>query len=109
MNAMNKKDQLKKNRQPNPKRMSNIEKKLYIDFLREESGGICQIPDCNNPAQDWEHPKRGINRDDRETILICRKCHQIADQPSPTQINESREIKSIGKKLAKQNWRNYRE
>ncbi len=104
---LSKKDQLKKNKKPNLKRMSNIEKKLYIDFLRDKSEGICQIPNCNNQAQDWEHPKRGINRDDRETILICRNCHQIADQPSPTQIEESRIIKFTGKKIAKQNWDDY--
>ena len=102
-----KESQLQKTKRVNPKRMSNIEKKLYIDFLRDKSSGICQIPNCNNQAQDWEHPKRGINRDDRETILICRECHQIADQPSPTQIEESRLIKALGKKVAKQNWVDY--
>jgi len=104
---ISKKDQTKKNRKPNPKRMSNIEKRLYIDFLREESEGICQIPGCNNAAQDWEHPKRGINRNDMETILICRNCHQIADHPSTTQAQESRIIKEAGKKVAKENWRKY--
>ena len=102
-----KKDQTKKNRQANPKRMSNIEKRLYVDFLRDKSNCMCQIPGCKFAAQDLEHPLRGINRDDRETILICRNCHQIADQPSPTQINESIEIKRVGKKIAKENWREY--
>ena len=99
--------QLTKTKRPNPKKMTGIEKRLYIDFLREKSKGICQIPNCNNPAQDWEHPLRGINRDDRFTIMICRECHIIADNPSPKQIDKSSIIKLAGKKIAKQNWKDY--
>ena len=99
--------QLQKNRKPNPKKMTKIEKRLYIDFQRDLSGGICQIPGCNNNAQDWEHPLRGINRDDRYTIMICRSCHTIADQPGTTQIAESIRIKNLGKKIAEENWKEY--
>jgi len=99
--------QTKKNKRVNPKRMTGTEKKLYIDFLREKSGGLCQIPNCNNRADDWEHPDRGINRDDRYTILICRSCHMKADQPSPKQIDESSRIKLAGKKIGRENWKDY--
>ncbi len=99
--------QLFKAKKTDPKKMDIRTKKLYIDFLRDKSGGICQITGCNNQAQDWEHPKRGIYRDDRETILICRQCHQVADQPNPKQIKESRRIKEDGKRIAKENYEDY--
>ena len=104
---LTKEKQLNKNKRPNPKKMPKLEKETYIDFLREKSGGICQIPSCHNRADDWEHPDRGINRDDRYTILICRECHMKADQPNPKQIDESSIIKLAGKKIGRQNWADY--
>jgi hypothetical protein len=101
--------QTKKNKAKNPKKLTGKDKINYIDFLRERSDEKCQMPDCNNDAQDWEHPDRGIHRDDRYTIMICRKCHMIADGHTLADVKERIALKEHGKRIGRENWKAYRE
>jgi hypothetical protein len=104
-----KEEQLGKKKKTNHKKLSGNDKREYIDFLREISGGICQIPGCNNSAQDWEHPDRGINRDDRYTIMICRECHLKADGHTKVSLDVRIKLKLAGKRIGRDNWRQYNE
>ncbi|MFT7880459.1 MAG: hypothetical protein ABXS91_08705 [Sulfurimonas sp.] len=99
--------QLDKAKKHNPKKITGQDRRDYIDFIREKSGCKCQIPGCNNNAQDIEHPERGIRRDDRYIILICRSCHLKADGHTNVSEDEKSRIKLAGKKIAKQNWKDY--
>ena len=99
--------QLSKNRTKNPNKMSKIEKELYIDFIREKSNGICQIPNCNNAGQDIAHKDRAYKREDRFVALICRNHHTIADQPNPRQIDESSRVNLELSAISRRNWKDY--
>ena len=102
-----KQSQLNKTKKVNPKKMTNHERRLYADFIREKCKGICQIPWCNNNAQDMAHKDRAYKRDDRYEAMLCRACHTIADTPSPKQIDLSSKINLALSTACKQNWRDY--
>ena len=71
---MTKKEQLKKNRKDNPKKLSAVELADYRYWLL--SIGKCQI--CGDTNLDVPHhePRGVYKRDDRQ-VCICVKCHRI--------------------------------
>ena len=71
MNDFSKQAQVGKNRKTNPKKMPKVQYREYVDFVNERSNGLCQCG-CGRKADDMHHSKRGINKDDRSVIAICR-------------------------------------
>jgi len=99
--------QLSKTKKVNLKKITKLERRLYSDFIREKCKGICQIPWCNNNAQDMAHKDRAYKRDDRYQAMICRACHTIADSPSPKQIDLSSKTNLALSAVCKRNWKDY--
>jgi len=101
-----KKEQLKKNKVPNPKKMPQIEKELYQDFIFEKSQGKCQCG-CGSDGVEYHHTKRGIYKDDRSIILICRRCHTLIHNCEYKNIDETSRLTLLAKAKGKENWRDY--
>lgn len=72
-----KRKQLAKKKQPNPKKMSKTQYKAYCDFIREKAGFLCQM--CETSLlEDMHHAEYGYfgaDKDDRFLIGVCRSCH----------------------------------
>ena len=108
---LSKQAQTQKTKPKNQKKMSRAEKKNFCEWILSECGGMCQISGCDNPAQDFAHAARAYKRDDREAAMICRFHHQMADQPTPKQV-ESGESVVVNAKLreaARMNMTGYEE
>lgn len=103
---MTKEEQLRKTKRPNPKRMIKTEYELYVDFVNDKAGGMCQCG-CGRPAQDIHHSLRGSNKDDRSIIAICRTCHNLIHSCSPKDIDEGSRLALFSKGVGKKNWEEY--
>jgi len=102
---MTKQSQLSKNRQKNPKKLSQIEYRLYIDFVNERFHGICQSG-CGRNASDIHHAYYGAGgRDDRYITSICRECHHTIHHG--TDIDNASRLKLLFKTIGKKNWKEY--
>lgn len=103
---MTKEEQLNKNRQKNPKRMSQIEKDCYTTFIDDKAKGKCQCG-CGNDGVEYHHSEQSRVYDDRSIILICRKCHSLINNMEYKNIDKSTELIRIAKEQGKRNWRDY--
>lgn len=96
---MTKKDQLKKNRKPNPKKLSRPENEAYRCTIDEISFGKCQL--CGTIGQDYHHPyygNRGADKDDRYQLAVCRTCHTECHRSKHGAMNTK------AKGIAEENW-----
>lgn len=103
---MKKSEQLQKNRKPNPKKMSTIEYRIYVDFVNDRSSGMCQLG-CDRQAKDIHHSQRGINKSDTSIIAVCRECHNKIHSCSYKDIDEMSRLTLLSKKIGKINWAEY--
>ena len=100
-----KRKQLTKRRSPNPKKMTDIEYRIYVDFVNERAGYMCQCG-CGNTAQDIHHAQFGAGgRDDRSIVAICRECHHTIHHGRDT--DKASRLKLLCKGIGKDNWRAY--
>lgn len=79
---ISKADQLNKNKEANPKKLSKTENKLFHDDILEISEGTCQL--CLKcKGEDFHHPKYGsygADKDDTCQVLACRICHDVCHE-----------------------------
>jgi len=101
-----KESQLKKEKKPNPKKMTKIEKSLYEDFISDKAKGKCQCG-CGRDGVEFHHSKRGINKDDRSIILICRRCHILIHNMEYNNIDKSSQLNLLAKEKGEENWKEY--
>ena len=100
---MQKIEQLYKAKRVNLKKMSQIEYKLYVDFIRELSNGMCQA-NCGRVGSDVHHSFYGSGgRDDRFITIACRECHNMIHHGTKTTDS----LKLLFKTIGKSNWRQY--
>ena len=101
-----KKSQLTKRKRPNPKKMSKIEKSIYEDFIFEKAKGKCQCG-CGRMGVEYHHSKRGVYKDDRSIILICRRCHTLIHNCEYKNIDKTSRLTFLAKSKGKENWKDY--
>ena len=102
---ISKKDQLKKNRQFNPKKLPQIELQLFKDFIFDKANGKCQEPNCTNSISEYHHAEYGAYKSDMSLTGICRQHHTIIHFSTDTKRREALNI--IFKSLGKENYREY--
>ncbi len=93
---LSKKDQLKKIRTLNPKKLSKTENKLFHETIKEITRGVCQLCE-ERGGDDQHHPlfgKYGADKDDRCQVLVCRRCHELCHKDKHGIINTR--AKTIG-------------
>ncbi len=102
---MTKEQQLKKVKRVSTKKMSSLEYKLYVDFIRDLSGGMCQAG-CGRSGSDVHHSYFGAGgRDDKFITISCRECHNMIHHGTkPTDA-----LKLLFKGIGRDNWRKYNE
>ena len=103
---MTKQDQLKKNRKDNPKKLSAIELADFKNFIWAKSGGKCQC-NCGRDGVEFHHSKRGIYKDDKSIILICRRCHTLIHSCEYKNIRNTSELTILAKVHGKKNWKEF--
>jgi len=96
-------DQTKKNKQPNLKKLSQTENKLFHDDIVNITFGICQL--CSEClGDDFHHPKYGrygADKDDTCQVLSCRNCH------NECHANKHGEKNNLAIKIGNLNWTEY--
>jgi len=95
---MTKSEQLKKHKEPNPKKMDKATYRRYVDKIREYSDGMCQGDGCENEAKDIHHGAFGRDKDDRTITAICMYCHYTIHHGTDTDRKKARtdEFLAIG-------------
>lgn len=99
---MTKKQQLKKQKKKNPKKLDRFELMEYKDHILEKCYGLCQI--CGDKAVDFHHPyfgRYGADKDDRKLTALCRKCHNECHK------SKSGDMNTQSKRIADDNWRSH--
>ncbi|TET91031.1 MAG: hypothetical protein E3J96_00230 [Sulfurovum sp.] len=99
-------DQTRKNRKVNLKKLSNIELRLFKEFIFDISNGKCQCG-CNKPLSTYHHGNRGINKDDRTLGGINDICHHDLHFSTDTHKREALTI--LFKSIGLENWRKHNE
>jgi hypothetical protein len=101
---MTKAQQTKKNRTPNPRKMTAIELQLFKDFIFDRADGMCQCG-CGNVGEDFHHSESGYKKDDKSLVLICREEHTIIHHGTDT--DRAERLKVLTKGIGRDNWRAY--
>lgn len=85
--------QLKKTRQKNEKKLTDKEKKSFIETIDNQSGGKCQL--CKIFETDEYHHSIygsfGADKDDRSLMAICRGCHFLIHHSRESRSKEARQ------------------
>jgi len=101
-----KKQQLRKHRNINPKKMPKVEYEPYVDFVNSRANGMCQCG-CGQKAQDIHHAYFGAGgRDDRYIVAICRECHNAIHHGKD--IDKASQMKLLCKSIGKENYKEYK-
>lgn len=103
---LSKENQLRKSKKPNPRKMTKVEYELYVDFVNEKAKGMCQCG-CGRKADDIHHSMRGINKDDRSIIAICKTCHNLIHSCGYKEIEEASRLALLSKNIGKINFKDY--
>jgi hypothetical protein len=77
MEMYSKKDQLKKRKPKNEKKLQKSEIRKYTDWIHDRQGGKC-FCGCGRPIDEYHHAKYGsfgADKDDRSLVGISRECH----------------------------------
>jgi len=104
---ISKKDQTRKVKRVNSKKMSFVELNLYKDYIREIADDKCQNPNCDYQITEFHHSMRSINKDDRSITGICLMCHSLLHFSTDTHKREALTI--LFKSIGVENWRGYTE
>lgn len=96
-------EQLKKAPKEDEKKLSDKEKKEFIETIDGISGGKCQL--CKNFKTDEYHHSIfgnfGADKDDRSLMAICRGCHYLIHH---SRSSRSREARQEAIKIGIFNW-----
>jgi hypothetical protein len=97
--------QLKKNKKPNPKKLSHIELTNFKNYIFSKSGGKCQCG-CNRDITEYHHAKSGIHKDDRTLTGIAQHpCHYNIHHGKD--MDEKRRLIELFEKIGEENWRGF--
>jgi len=86
--------------------MTRIEYEIYVDFVNSKAKGLCQL-ECGRKADDIHHSKRGIYKDDRSIIAICRQCHNTIHACGYKQIDEQSRLSLMSRVIGELNFKEY--
>lgn len=86
--------------------MTKIEKELFEEFINDKAKGLCQCG-CGRQGVEYHHSKRGIYKDDRSIMLICRRCHTLIHNCEYKNIDETSRLTLLAKEKGKENWGEY--
>ncbi len=104
---MTKTQQTKKNRTPNPKKMSKTEYMLYVDFVFDLADYACQCG-CGKAANEIHHGRHGAGgRDDRTITAINNSCHFEIHHGTDIDIASKKKLKM--REVGDANWVEYLE
>ncbi|MFT7880951.1 MAG: hypothetical protein ABXS91_11225 [Sulfurimonas sp.] len=101
-----KKEQLKKTKIPNPKKLDPCELRGFKDSILDTSAGICQV--CKTEGvQDFHHAQfgcSGANKDDRTLVGICRGCHHLIHH---SRKGRGKELREVAIEIGEKNWKSW--
>jgi len=102
---ISKKDQTRKVKRINTKKMSKVELDLYKDYINEIADGKCQC--CRGVGEVFHHSLFGAYKSDTSLVLLCNPEHYTIHHGTNT--DEAERLKVLTKGIGRSNWKGYTE